>query len=393
MQALIDRIFENKSLTFVVWALALLLAAALILFIYRLAFGRRLKTPGNGRTRLPRLGVVDAFDLDRHRQLVIIRRDNVEHLVMIGGPNDLVIEAEIIRAEGRDARLRDNAREKEPREAPPAPSPTLPASAPPWQPEFDPAAARISTSQPPPRRSTFSPAPPIAPAPEMDAEAPAPAAQAVEEAAPPPPGAAPPAPRAPAFPSPPRRAAPPLIAPRTPREPSGRPDLPSRVDSGSGASGAGFQRAPLATPFLRTSPPRQLADGKLSGSSFNPAARSAPPGAPPAFKRDGELPAAAAVAAAAAEAPAPLGGVDAPAAEQEISAPVVVSTQISDAAGPPQTPSGAPPAAEPPANDGDKGAALHVEEEQPATASDLSLFDSLEHSLEEEMARLLGRGP
>ena len=107
MQALIDRIFENKNLTFVVWALALLLAAALILFIYRLAFGRRLKTPGGGRTRLPRLGVVDAFDLDRHRQLVIVRRDNVEHLLMIGGPNDLVIEAEIIRAEGRDARLRD----------------------------------------------------------------------------------------------------------------------------------------------------------------------------------------------------------------------------------------------------------------------------------------------
>ena len=393
MQALIDRIFENKSLTFVVWALALLLAAALILFIYRLAFGRRLKTPGNGRTRLPRLGVVDAFDLDRHRQLVIIRRDNVEHLVMIGGPNDLVIEAEIIRAEGRDARLRDNAREKEPREAPQAPvqapSPALPASAPPWQPELDPAAVRISAShQPLPRRSSVSPPPPIAPAPEMDAESPASAVPAIDEPAPPPPSAAPQAPRAPAFPLPPRRAAPPLIAQRTPREPLGRPDLPSRIDSGSGASGGGFQRAPLATPFVRTSPPRQLADGKLSGSSFNPAVRSAPPGAPPAFKRDGESP------AAEAAAPAPSGGAAAPAPEPEISAPVVVSTQISDAVEPSQTPSGAPPAGEPLADDGDdKSAAPHVKEEPLAAASDLSLFDSLEHSLEEEMARLLGRGP
>jgi hypothetical protein len=154
----------------------------------------------------------------------------------------------------------------------------------------------------------------------------------------------------------------------------------------------------LATPFLRTSPPRQLADGKLSGSSFNPAARSAPPGAPPAFKRDGESPAAAAATAAAAAgeaaAPAPSGGVDAPAPEPEISAPVVVaaSAPIGDAAEPPQAPSGAPAAAEPLADEGDKGSAPHVKEEALA-ASDLSLFDNLEHSLEEEMARLLGRGP
>ena len=90
MQALVERISENRSLTFLAWAIALLLAAALILFIFRLAFGRRLKTPAGGRARMPRLGVVDAFDLDRHRQLVIVRRDNVEHLLMIGGPNDLV---------------------------------------------------------------------------------------------------------------------------------------------------------------------------------------------------------------------------------------------------------------------------------------------------------------
>lgn len=47
--------------------------------------------------RQQRLGVVDAFDLDRQRQLVLIRRDNVEHLVMIGGPNDVLLEAAIIR--------------------------------------------------------------------------------------------------------------------------------------------------------------------------------------------------------------------------------------------------------------------------------------------------------
>jgi hypothetical protein len=47
-----------------------------------------------------------------------VRRDNIEHLLMIGGPNDLVVEAEIIRAESRELRpIREaRARDKEPRE-------------------------------------------------------------------------------------------------------------------------------------------------------------------------------------------------------------------------------------------------------------------------------------
>ncbi len=73
--------------------------AALILLaiLYRLAFAHRLRVPG-GRTRQPRLGLVDAFSLDGQRQLVLVRRDNVEHLVMIGGPNDVLVESQINRA-------------------------------------------------------------------------------------------------------------------------------------------------------------------------------------------------------------------------------------------------------------------------------------------------------
>ena len=54
---------------------------------------------GNGaaRGRQPRLGVVDHASIDGHRRLLIIRRDNVEHLVMIGGPTDVVVEANIVR--------------------------------------------------------------------------------------------------------------------------------------------------------------------------------------------------------------------------------------------------------------------------------------------------------
>jgi flagellar protein FliO/FliZ len=105
---------ENRALMVAAGAVALFVAALLILLVFRLAFGRRLRMSG-GRGRQLRLGIVDAFDLDRQRQLVIVRRDNVEHLIMIGGPNDVLIESEIVRAEARDLR-ETRARDKEARD-------------------------------------------------------------------------------------------------------------------------------------------------------------------------------------------------------------------------------------------------------------------------------------
>ncbi|MGA7385323.1 MAG: hypothetical protein WBW81_11715, partial [Methylocella sp.] len=104
MLGLNESFFASKSLTFAAAAIAFLAVGALLSIIFRSIFRRRLRLPRNGRARPPRLGTVDAFYLDRQRQLVIIRRDNVEHLLMIGGPNDLVIESEIIRAESREPR-------------------------------------------------------------------------------------------------------------------------------------------------------------------------------------------------------------------------------------------------------------------------------------------------
>jgi flagellar protein FliO/FliZ len=49
------------------------------------------------RGRQPRLGVVDYASVDSRRRLLIIRRDNVEHLVMVGGPTDVVVETNIVR--------------------------------------------------------------------------------------------------------------------------------------------------------------------------------------------------------------------------------------------------------------------------------------------------------
>lgn len=50
------------------------------------------------RGRQPRLAVIDAAAVDARRRLVLIRRDNVEHLLLIGGPTDMVIEPNIVRA-------------------------------------------------------------------------------------------------------------------------------------------------------------------------------------------------------------------------------------------------------------------------------------------------------
>ena len=85
-----------------------IVAIVVLFFAYRAVFGHRLRFSGGGKARQPRLGLVDAFSLDGQRQLVIVRRDNVEHLLMIGGPNDVVVESQIVRgpASGRSARKR-----------------------------------------------------------------------------------------------------------------------------------------------------------------------------------------------------------------------------------------------------------------------------------------------
>ena len=74
--------------------LALIGAAA---WLVRRFAGNRLGANAN-RGRMPRLAVIDAAAVDGRRRLVLVRRDNVEHLLMIGGPTDIVVEQNIVRA-------------------------------------------------------------------------------------------------------------------------------------------------------------------------------------------------------------------------------------------------------------------------------------------------------
>src|SRR5262245_42857070 len=83
-----------KVFLFVIVVLALL---ALAFWLVRRFAGGRL---GGGATRgrQPRLAVIDQATVDSRRRLVLIRRDNVEHLLIIGGPSDVVVEPNIVRA-------------------------------------------------------------------------------------------------------------------------------------------------------------------------------------------------------------------------------------------------------------------------------------------------------
>ena len=71
---------------------------AFVVLVLVLIFLKRRNLPlfiKGGKSREPRLMVLDAAAVDPKRRLVLIRRDDVEHLIMIGGPSDIVIETGI----------------------------------------------------------------------------------------------------------------------------------------------------------------------------------------------------------------------------------------------------------------------------------------------------------
>jgi hypothetical protein len=77
--------------------IAVLALIGLAAWLVRRFAGNRLGANTN-RGRMPRLAVIDAAAVDGRRRLVLVRRDNVEHLLMIGGPTDIVVGPNIVRA-------------------------------------------------------------------------------------------------------------------------------------------------------------------------------------------------------------------------------------------------------------------------------------------------------
>ena len=80
----------------VLWTFAALILLVIVLVIIRMVRSLTFGTfVAGGRNRKTRLAVMDATAVDSHRRLVLVRRDDVEHLLLIGGPTDVVVEREI----------------------------------------------------------------------------------------------------------------------------------------------------------------------------------------------------------------------------------------------------------------------------------------------------------
>lgn len=75
--------------SYIVGAL-IVLAVLVLLFVVLKSLGGRVRG-GKGA----RLGISEYHEIDKDRRLVLVRRDDYEHLVLIGGAQDIVIETGI----------------------------------------------------------------------------------------------------------------------------------------------------------------------------------------------------------------------------------------------------------------------------------------------------------
>lgn len=89
---------ENGSaINLVLITLAIAILLIVIVWIFRKITGSAARRAM--RSRVPRLSITDSTTVDEKRYLVMVRRDNVEHLLLIGGANDIVVESNIVRAQ------------------------------------------------------------------------------------------------------------------------------------------------------------------------------------------------------------------------------------------------------------------------------------------------------
>lgn len=138
-----------QPLSYVVLFAAVILGILLLLWIAKKLLGGTFVSGGRGRHL--RLAVMDATPVDSRRRLVLVRRDDVEHLILIGGPTDVVVEQNI--------RL-DNPREgKSVTASPPVaePEPARPTTPPPARERTNLPTGPVADMRPRP------PAPPVAP--------------------------------------------------------------------------------------------------------------------------------------------------------------------------------------------------------------------------------------
>ncbi|TIO08006.1 MAG: hypothetical protein E5X89_04060 [Mesorhizobium sp.] len=123
----------------ILWALVALVLLVVVLLIIKLIRSLTFGTfVAGGRNRKTRLAVMDATAVDSHRRLVLVRRDDIEHLLLIGGPTDVVVERDIRLSALRRPALTgagdSGGHQPTPRPRAPQPAPAPVRQAPPPQP-------------------------------------------------------------------------------------------------------------------------------------------------------------------------------------------------------------------------------------------------------------------
>ncbi len=264
----------QQPVTFILAFVFVLALIGLAAWLVRRFGGNRLGA-NSARGRMPRLAVIDAAAVDGRRRLVLVRRDNVEHLIMIGGPSDIVVEPNIVRA--ASGRERDPAPQRETSRGPSF------ADTPSWTP---PEPVELSEPDVAPE-----PAPPARPArPSFSEEPRRPVAAVLPERRPEPTIAA-------VTPEPPARPEPrpePAPAPTPQREPAmlraSRPETPR---SEMPRSEPMMPRPMRADPPIRTMPPaRPLERANISAAPIVAAKPEAPAITPPVASTTPSTPAA-----------------------------------------------------------------------------------------------------
>ncbi len=96
----LQSLFSGESGT-AVQLIVMVLGLAIILMLIVWIFRRIASTPARkaARNRVPRISITDVTPVDEKRFLVLARRDNVEHLILIGGNGDVVVETGIVRTQ------------------------------------------------------------------------------------------------------------------------------------------------------------------------------------------------------------------------------------------------------------------------------------------------------
>ena len=86
--------FDTLILGVATFLFVIALVALLVWAFRTFVFGKS-GAAGFTRAREKRLGVVESATVDGKRKLLLVRRDDVEHLIIIGGPVDMVVETGI----------------------------------------------------------------------------------------------------------------------------------------------------------------------------------------------------------------------------------------------------------------------------------------------------------